>query len=161
MQKKKFHLYTYQKVILSYFITISICAWLLYPTMHRILNYPPATVNPQSQVEYRGLTYTAQFVILYILIVVLFVLYQRYFLFKKIANWERSGGINSKLYSIKEIRSTLLVAPKKFYLLQILIPFIAITIGLGMPVVKHEVESSGITVAILWVTVFTFNATIS
>ena len=33
--------------------------------------------------------------------------------------------------------------------------------GLGMPIVKHEVESSGITVAILWVTVFTFNATIS
>lgn len=161
MQKKKFHLYTYQKVILSYFITISICAWLLYPIMHRILNYPPGTVDTQFQVEYGGLTYTAQFVILYILIVVLFVLYQRYFLFKKIANWERSGGVNSKLYSIKEIRTNLLVAPKKFYLLQILIPFIAITIGLGMPVVKHEVESSGITVAILWVTVFTFNATIS
>ena len=62
---------------------------------------------------------------------------------------------------MKEIRNTLLVAPKKFYLLQIIIPFIAITISLGMPVVKHEVESSGITVAILWVTVFTFNATIS
>jgi len=55
----------------------------------------------------------------------------------------------------------LLTAPTKFYLLQIIIPFIAITIGLGMPVVKHEVESSGITVAILWVAVFTFNATIN
>ena len=129
--------------------------------MHRILNYPPGTVDTLFQVEYGKLTYTAQFVILYILITVLFVLYQRYFLFRKIANWEKSGGINSKLYSLKEIRNTLLVAPKKFYLLQIIIPFIAITISLGMPVVKHEVESSGITVAILWVTVFTFNATIS
>ena len=162
MQKKKlFHLYTYQKVILLYFISISICAWALYPIMHRILNYPPGTVDTLFQVEYGKLTYTAQFVILYILITVLFVLYQRYFLFRKIANWEKSGGINSNLYSLKEIRNTLLVAPKKFYLLQIIIPFIAITIGLGMPVVKHEVESSGITVAILWVTVFTFNATIS
>ena len=162
MQKKKlFHLYTYQKVILLYFISISICAWALYPIMHRILNYPPGTVDTLFQVEYGKLTYTAQFVILYILITVLFVLYQRYFLFRKIANWEKSGGINSKLYSLKEIRNTLLVAPKKFYLLQIIIPFIAITISLGMPVVKHEVESSGITVAILWVTVFTFNATIS
>ena len=159
--KKVLHLYTYQKVILSYFISITICAWILYPIMHRILNYPPGTVDTQFQVEYGGLTYTAQFIILYVLIVALFLLYQRYFLFKKIANWERSGGINSKLYSIKEIRSTLLTAPKKFYLLQIIIPFIAITLGLGMPVVKHEVESSGITVAILWVTVFTFNATIS
>ena len=162
MQKKKlFHLYTYQKVILLYFISISICAWALYPIMHRILNYPPGTVDTLFQVEYGKLTYTAQFVILYILITVLFVLYQRYFLFRKIANWEKYGGINSNLYSLKEIRNTLLVAPKKFYLLQIIIPFIAITIGLGMPVVKHEVESSGITVAILWVTVFTFNATIS
>ena len=84
MQKKKlFHLYTYQKVILLYFISISICAWALYPIMHRILNYPPGTVDTLFQVEYGKLTYTAQFVILYILITVLFVLYQRYFLFCK------------------------------------------------------------------------------
>ena len=159
--KKSFHLYTYQKVILSYFISITICAWLLYPIMHRILNYPPGTVDTQFQVEYGGLTYTAQFIILYVVITALFLLYQRFVLFKKIANWERAGGINSNLYSVTEIRNTLLTAPKKFYLLQIIIPFIAITIGLGMPIVKHEVESSGITVAILWVTVFTFNATIS
>ena len=119
--KKVFHLYTYQKVILSYFISITICAWILYPIMHRILNYPPGTVDTQFQVEYGGLTYTAQFIILYVLITVLFLLYQRYFLFKKIANWERSGGINSKLYSVNEIRNTLLIAPKKFYLLQIII----------------------------------------
>ena len=95
--KKSFHLYTYQKVILSYFITISICAWLLYPIMHRILNYPPGTVDTQFQVEYGGLTYTQQFIILYVVITALFLLYQRFVLFKKIANWERSGGINSNL----------------------------------------------------------------
>lgn len=158
--KKGFHLYTYQKVILSYVISFSICALVLYPTMHKILNYPPGTVDTQFQVDYGGLTYTQQFAILYIFITALFVIYQRYFLFKKIANWERFGPNNSK-YKIQEIRTTLLTAPTKFYLLQIIIPFIAITIGLGMPVVKHEVESSGITVAILWVAVFTFNATIS
>lgn len=164
MQKKtknKFHLYTYQKVILSYFISITICAWILYPIMHRILNYPPGTVDTQFQVEYGGLTYTQQFFILYVSITLLFILYQRFFLFKKIANWERSGGVNSNLYSINEIRNILLTAPTKFYLLQIIIPFVAITFGLGMPLVKHEVESSGITVAILWVAIFTFNATIS
>lgn len=159
--KKIFHLYTYQKVILLYFITITTCAWILYPIMHKILNYPPGTVDTQFQIEYGGLTYTEQFIILYALITILFVFYQRYFLFKKIAIWEKSGGINSNLYNIKEIRNTLLTAPKKFYLLQIIIPFIAITILLGMPLVKHEIESSGIIVAILWVTVFTFNATIS
>lgn len=159
--KKKFHLYTYQKVILSYFITFSICVWILYPIMHKILNYPPGTVDTAFQVEYGGLTYTAQFFVLYIFVTSLFCLYQRYFLFRKIANWERSGGIHSKKYSTQEIRNLLLTAPTKFYLLQIIIPFIAITIGLGMPVVKHEIESSGITVAILWVAIFTFNATIS
>lgn len=159
--KKKFHLYTYQKVILSYFITFSICVWVLYPIMHKILNYPPGTVDTAFQVEYGGLTYTAQFFVLYIFVTSLFCLYQRFFLFRKIANWERSGGINSKQYSTQEIRNLLLTAPTKFYLLQIIIPFIAITIGLGMPIVKHEIESSGITVAILWVAIFTFNATIS
>lgn len=158
--KKTFHLYTYQKVILSYFITFSICVWGLYPIMYKILNYPPGTVDTQFQVEYGGLTYTAQFVLLYSFVVLLFIIYQRYFLFRKIATWEKCNGINCK-YSVEEIRNTLLTAPTKFYLLQIIIPFIAITIGLGMPIVKHEVESSGITVAILWVAIFTFNATIS
>jgi len=163
MQKKTkglLHLHTYQKVILTYIITFSICALVLYPTMHKILNYPPGTVDTQFQVDYGGLTYTQQFGILYLFITALFVLYQRFFLFKKIANWERARTSNSK-YSTQEVRTTLLTAPTKFYLLQIIIPFIAITIGLGMPVVKHEVESSGITVAILWVAVFTFNATIN
>lgn len=163
MQKKTkglLHLHTYQKVILTYIITFSICALVLYPTMHKILNYPPGTVDTQFQVDYGGLTYTQQFGILYLFITALFVIYQRFFLFKKIANWERARTSNSK-YSTQEVRSTLLTAPTKFYLLQIIIPFIAITIGLGMPVVKHEVESSGITVAILWVAVFTFNATIN
>ena len=158
--KKIFHLYTYQKVILSYFITFSACVWTLYPIMYKILNYPPGTVDTQFQIDYGGLTYSAQFLLLYVFVTALFILYQRYFLFKKIANWEKSDGSNSK-YSIDEVRKTLLTAPTKFYLLQIIIPFIAITIGLGMPVVKHEVESSGITVAILWVSIFTFNATIS
>ncbi len=158
--KKSFQLYTYQKVILTYIITFSICALILYPTMHKILNYPPGTVDTQFQIDYGGLTYTQQFAILYVFITALFVLYQRYFLFKKIANWERLGASASK-YTTQEVRTTLLTAPTKFYLLQIVIPFIAITIGLGMPVVKHEVESSGITVAILWVAIFTFNATIN
>ncbi len=157
--KKGFHLYTYQKVILSYVITLSICAWVLYPLMHRILNYPPGTVDTPFQVEYGGLSYTAQFVSLYVVVITLFVIYQRFFLFKKIADWERKGS-NSK-YTIEEVRKTLLTAPTKFYLLQIIIPFIAITIGLGMPIVKHELESSGITVAILWISILTFNATIS
>ncbi len=158
--KKSFHLHTYQKVILTYIVTFSFCALVLYPTMHKILNYPPGTVDTQFQIDYGGLTYTQQFGILYLFITALFVLYQRYFLFKKIANWERLGATNSK-YTTQEVRSTLLTAPTKFYLLQIVIPFIAITIGLGMPVVKHEVASSGITVAILWVAIFTFNATIN
>lgn len=158
--KKGFHLYAYQKVILSYFITFSICVWVLYPIMHKILNYPPGTVDTQFQVDYGGLTYSMQFLLLYIFVTTLFVLYQRFCLFRKIANWERAGVTKSK-YSTEEIRTTLLTAPTKFYLLQIIIPFIAITIGLGMPIVKHEVESSGITVAILWVAIFTFNATIS
>ncbi len=158
--KKGFQLYAYQKVILSYLITFSICVWVLYPIMHKILNYPPGTVDTQFQVEYGGLTYSAQFLLLYIFVISLFVLYQRFFLFRKIANWERAGATNSK-YSTEEIRTTLLTAPTKFYLLQIIIPFIAITIGLGMPIVKHEIESSGITVAILWVSILAFNATIS
>ena len=158
--KKTFHLYTYQKVILSYFITFSICVWVLYPIMYKILNYPPGTVDTQFQIEYGGLTYTAQFILLYTFVVLLFLIYQRYFLFRKIATWEKCNGVNCK-YTVEEIRNTLLTAPTKFYLLQIIIPFIAITIGLGMPIVKHEVESSGITVAILWVAIFTFNATIS
>lgn len=158
--KKTFHLYTYQKVIISYFITFSICVWVLYPIMYKILNYPPGTVDTQFQIEYGGLTYTAQFLLLYAFVVSLFLIYQRYFLFRKIATWEKCNGVNCK-YTVEEIRNTLLTAPTKFYLLQIIIPFIAITIGLGMPIVKHEVESSGITVAILWVAIFTFNATIS
>ncbi len=158
--KKIFSLYTYQKVILTHFITFSICVWILYPIMYKILNYPPGTVDTQFQIDYGGLTYTAQFLILYTFVAVILLLYQRYFLFKKIANWEKHNGTNSK-YTVEEIRNTLLTAPTKFYLLQIIIPFIAITIGLGMPIVKHEVESSGITVAILWVAIFTFNATIS
>ena len=159
--KKKFHLYTYQKVILSYFITFSICVWILYPIMYKILNYPPGAVDTQFQVEYGGLTYSQQFLFLYVAVTSLFLLFQRYVLFRKIANWERSGGINSKMYSLEEIRNSLLTAPTRFYLLQIIIPFIAITLGLGMPMVKHEIESSGITVAMLWVSIFTFNATIS
>lgn len=158
--KKTLTFHTYQKVILTYIITFSICALILYPTMHKILNYPPGTVDTQFQVDYGGLTYTQQFGILFLFITTLFVLYQRFFLFKKIANWEKFGATNSK-FSTQEVRTTLLTAPTKFYLLQIIIPFIAITIGLGMPMVKHEVESSGITVAILWVAVFTFNATIN
>ncbi len=163
MQKKnekKLHFYTYQKVILTHFITFSACVWILYPIMYKILNYPPGTVDTQFQIDYGGLTYTAQFLILYIFVTLLLLLFQRFFLFKKIANWEKCNGVNSK-YTVEEVRNTLLTAPTKFYLLQIIIPFIAITIGLGMPIVKHEVESSGITVAILWVSIFTFNATIS
>ena len=159
-RKKLFHLYTYQKVILSYFITLSICVWALYPFMYKILNYPPGTVDTQFQIEYGGLTYTSQFLLLYISVVSLFILFQRFVLFKKIACWEKCNGINCK-YTIEEVRTVLLNAPTKFYLLQIIIPFIAITIGLGMPIVKHEVESSGITVAILWIAILTFNATIS
>ena len=147
--KKGLHLYAYQKVILSYVMTLSVCAWVLYPFMHT-----------QFQIEYGGLSYTSQFILLYVVVVSLFVLYQRFFLFKKIAHFEKNGPSNSK-YSVEEIRKTLLTAPTKFYLLQIIIPFIAITIGLGMPIVKHELESSGITVAILWVSILTFNATIS
>jgi len=55
MQKKTkglLHLHTYQKVILTYIITFSICALVLYPTMHKILNYPPGTVDTQFQVDY-------------------------------------------------------------------------------------------------------------
>ncbi len=159
-RKKIFHLYTYQKVILSYFITLSICVWALYPFMYKILNYPPGTVDTQFQIEYGGLTYTSQFLLLYIFVISLFILFQRFVLFKKIASWEKCNGINCK-YTIEEVRTVLLNAPTKFYLLQIIIPFIAITIGLGMPIVKHEVESSGITVAILWIAILTFNATIS
>ena len=80
--KKTFHLYTYQKVILSYFITFSICVWVLYPIMYKILNYPPGTVDTQFQIEYGGLTYTAQFILLYTFVVLLFLIYQRYFLFR-------------------------------------------------------------------------------
>ncbi len=163
MQKKnekKSRLYTYQKVILTHFITLSMCALILYPIMYKILNYPPGTVDTQFQIDYGGLTYSSQFLILYVFVTGFLLLYQRFFLFKKIANWEKCDGVNSK-YTVEEIRETLLTAPTKFYLLQIIIPFIAITIGLGMPIVKHEVESSGITVAILWVSIFAFNATIS
>ena len=134
--KKIFSLYTYQKVILTHFITFSICVWILYPIMYKILNYPPGTVDTQFQIDYGGLTYTAQFLILYTFVAVILLLYQRYFLFKKIANWEKHNGINSK-YTVEEIRNTLLTAPTKFYLLQIIIPFIAITIGLGMPIVQE------------------------
>ena len=47
----KKHLYAYQKVILSYVMTLSVCAWVLYPFMHKILNYPPGTVDTQFQIE--------------------------------------------------------------------------------------------------------------
>ena len=75
MKKKKgFHLYAYQKVILSYIITLSIFAWVLYPLMHRILNYPPGTVDTAFQIEYGGLSYTAQFVSLYVVVISLFAI---------------------------------------------------------------------------------------
>ena len=92
--KKTLTFHTYQKVILTYIITFSICALILYPTMHKILNYPPGTVDTQFQVDYGGLTYTQQFGILFLFITTLFVLYQRFFLFKKIANWEKFGATN-------------------------------------------------------------------
>ena len=157
-EKKKKGLYTYQKVILSYFMSFSICIWALYPFMFRILNYPPGTVDTTFQVEYGGLTYTQQFFVIYAFIVIVCILFQRFVLFRKIANWEKHG--NAK-YTTEEVRYTLLTAPTKFYLLQIIIPFLAVTVGLGMPIVKHEVETSGITVAILLVAIFAFNATIS
>ena len=157
-KKKEKGLYTYQKVILSYFLSFTICIWALYPFMYRILNYPPGTVDTQFQIDYGGLTYTKQFFVIYLFIVVVFILFQRFVLFKKVANWERYGDTK---YTSEEVRYTLLTAPTRFYLLQILVPFIAVTVGLGMPIVKHEVETSGITVAILLVAIFTFNATIT
>ncbi len=157
-EKKKKGLYTYQKVILSYFMSFTICIWALYPFMYKILNYPPGTVDTQFQIDYGGLTYTKQFFVIYLFIVITFIIFQRFVLFRKIANWERHGDTR---YTSEDVRYTLLTAPTKFYLLQIIIPFIAVTVGLGMPIVKHEVETSGITVAILLVAVFTFNATIS
>ncbi len=157
-EKKKKGLYTYQKVILSYFMSFTICIWALYPFMYKILNYPPGTVDTQFQIEYGGLTYTKQFFVIYLFIVIVFILFQRFVLFRKIADWEKHGDTK---YTTEDVRYTLLTAPTKFYLLQIIIPFVAVTIGLGMPIVKHEVETSGITVAILLVSIFAFNATIS
>lgn len=157
-EKKKKGLYIYQKVILSYLMTFSICVWILYPFMYKILNYPPGTVDTAFQIEYGGLTYTQQFFAIYLFVVTVSILFQRFVLFRKIAYWERHGDTK---YTSEDVRYTLLTAPRKFYLLQIIIPFLAVTVGLGMPIVKHEVETSGITVAILLVSIFTFNATIS
>lgn len=56
------------KIFLFYLIIPFLIVLLLYPLLPTLLNYPPDSINNQFQIEFDGVTYTQQYLIIIILV---------------------------------------------------------------------------------------------
>lgn len=120
----------FMRIILLYLVIPILIALCLYPALPIILNYPPESIDNQFQVDFDGLTYTQQYVLLILLIlfcslIILFI--RAYRMYKHISKLNEN---NTKLSSEKKIsilykiRAFCYNTPYLLYFLEILLPLI-------------------------------------
>lgn len=118
------------RIILLYLVVPILIALCLYPALPIILNYPPESIDNQFQVDFDGLTYTQQYVLLILLIlfcslIILFI--RAYHMYRHIS---KLNGNNTKLSQEKtisilyKIRAFCYNTPYLLYFLEILLPLI-------------------------------------
>ena len=118
------------RIILLYFVIPTLIALFLYPLLPIILNYPPESTDNQFQVNFDGITYTQQYILLIFLIVfssliVLFIrAYRMYKLSSKLTKNNANLSQEKTVSILYKIRAFCYNTPYLLYFLEIAVPLI-------------------------------------
>ena len=151
--RKKFNSCIF-KIIVLYLGIPALIAFCLYNFLPILLNYPPNSIDNTFQMQYDGITYTQQYILLISLIVscsltVLFI--RSYRIHKQIVNLDKNNL--SKEDTIKillKIRRFCYDTPYLLYLLEILLPLIF------LPVTFMIIKAYPITILKICLTYISF-----
>lgn len=120
----------FMRIILLYLLIPSLIALCLYPALPIILNYPPESTDNQFQVNFDGITYTQQYILLIILIlfnslIVLFIrAYRMYKLISKLTENNTNLSQEKTISILYKIRAFCYNTPYLLYFLEIVVPLI-------------------------------------
>lgn len=152
------------RIILLYFLVPILIALCLYPVLPIILNYPPESIDNQFQVDFDGLTYTQQYVLLILLIlffslIILFI--RAYRMYKHISSLNENNTKLSQEKTISilyKIRTFCYNTPYLLYFLEILLPLIF------LPLTFMIIEAYPLTIlkiCLIYLSFFTLASVIS
>ncbi len=152
------------KIVTLYLAIPSLIAFVLYFFLPIILNYPPESIDNQFQVDFDGLTYTQQYILLIFLIVLcsLVILFIRSYKMYKYSS--KLTDENSKLSEkqiipiLVKIRSYCYNTPYLLYFLEILIPLIFLPITF---IIIDAYTLTIIEICLMYLSCFTLASVIS
>ncbi len=153
-----------RRIILFYWAVPILTALVLFPLLPIILNYPPDSIDNQFQLEFDGITYTQQYILLVFLIIffsLIFLLIRVFKISKSFSILEKkSDSLSKKEISvlILKIRSFCMNTPYLLYFLEILVPLIF------LPVTFMIIKAYPLTIikiCLIYLSFFTLGSVIS
>lgn len=118
------------RIIALYIAIPALISLCLYPFLPVILSYPPESIDNQFQLEFDGVTYTQQYILLILLIVscsliILFIRsYHMHRLFSKLNNPNIKLSKGKTISILYKIRAFCYNTPYLLYFLEIVVPLV-------------------------------------
>ena len=114
------------KIMLVFFIMISLIVLVFYPLMPSMLNYPEDTYNNDFQWELEHANYTVQFIEIASIVIIIYSI----IVFKKLSflNKLEQAQKDNDTEKLIMIRNKLFKVPDEIYLLQVCIPSICVPV---------------------------------
>lgn len=152
-----------RKIFLFYLIIPIIIAFVFYPLLPTLLDYPPESINNQFQIEFDGITYTQQYMLLVAIMIVLDLLFLYFRIHRINKNMKSLTQMEhltakEKVKLLSTVRSLCLKTPYILYYLEISIPLIFLPITFIL--IKAYLLTI-IKICIVYVSFFTLGAVLS
>ena len=123
------------RIIILYLGIPALIALCLYPVLPVLLEYPPQSIDNQFQLDFDGITYTQQYILLIGLIVscsLIVLLIRAYRMHRYIDNLDTSANValsqEEKITLLTKLRALCYNTPYLLYFLEILLPLIFLPI---------------------------------
>jgi len=152
------------RIITLYLAIPAIIALILYFFLPIILNYPPESINNQFQLDFDGITYTQQYIVLIALIVmcslvILFIRsFKMYKCFEKLTKTDTQLSKQETLSILVKMRTYCYNTPYLLYFLEILLPLIFLPITF---IIIDAYTLTIINICLMYISCFTLASVIS
>lgn len=152
------------RIICLYLAVPALIAFVLYFFLPIILNYPPESIDNQFQLDFDGITYTQQYIVLILMIVlcsliILFIrAYKMYKLSSKLTNENIKLSENKTISILIKIRAYCYNTPYLLYFLEILLPLIFLPITF---IIIDAYTLTIIEICLMYISCFTLASVIS
>ncbi len=152
------------KIIALYLAVPSLIAFILYFFLPTILNYPPESIDNQFQLDFDGITYTQQYILLISLIVlcsliILFIRsYKMYKCSTKLSDENIKLSEEETISMLLKIRAYCYNTPYLLYFLEILLPLIFLPITF---ILIDAYTLTIIEICLMYISCFTLASVIS